>query len=98
MDRAHVFNLQGSYTLPVGKGHAIGGNMPRWANTLIGGWDLGGLAIWESGAAITAGSARFTNVSYNTRLVAELLAARATSVPSLAKSTTTTACTSSIPT
>ena len=64
-DRAHVVNLQGSYTLPVGKGHAIGGNMPRWANTLIGGWDLGGLWIWESGAAITAGSARFTNVSFN---------------------------------
>ena len=40
--------------------------MPRWANTLIGGWDLGGLWIWESGAAITAGSGRFTNVSYNT--------------------------------
>ena len=65
-DRAHVVNLQGSYTLPVGKGHAIGGNMPRWANTLIGGWDLGGLWIWESGAAITAGSGRYTNVSYNT--------------------------------
>jgi len=65
-DRAHVFNLQSSYTLPVGKGHAFGGNMPRWANTLVGGWDLGGLAIWESGAAITAGSGRYTNVSYNT--------------------------------
>jgi outer membrane receptor protein involved in Fe transport len=65
-DRAHVFNLQGSYTLPIGKGHAFGGNMPRWANTLIGGWDVGGLAIWESGAAITADSARYTNVSYNT--------------------------------
>jgi Carboxypeptidase regulatory-like domain len=64
-DRAHVFNLQGSYTLPVGKGHAFGGNMPRWANTLVGGWDLGGLMIWESGSAITATSGRFTNVSYN---------------------------------
>jgi hypothetical protein len=40
--------------------------MPRWANTLIGGWDLGALWIWESGAAITADSGRFTNVSYNT--------------------------------
>jgi hypothetical protein len=65
-DRAHVFNLQSSYTLPVGKGHAFGGNMPRWANTLVGGWDLGGLMIWESGSAITASSGRYTNVSYNT--------------------------------
>ena len=64
-DRAHVFNFQGSYTLPIGKGHALGGNMPRWANTLVGGWDLGGLAIWESGAALTAGSGRYTAVSYN---------------------------------
>jgi hypothetical protein len=65
-DRAHVFNLQGSYTLPIGKGHAFGGTMPRWANALVGGWDLGGLMIWESGSAITAGSGRYTNVSYNT--------------------------------
>jgi hypothetical protein len=65
-DRAHVFNLQGSYTLPIGKGHAFGGNMPRWANTLVGGWDLGGLMIWESGSSITASSGRYTNVSYNT--------------------------------
>ena len=67
-DRAHVFNLQSSYTLPVGKGHAFGGNMPRWANTLIGGWDLGGLCIWESGAALTATTnpARYTATSFNT--------------------------------
>jgi hypothetical protein len=65
-DRAHVVNVQGSYTLPVGKGHMFGGNMPRWANTLIGGWDVGALWIWESGQAITAGSGRYTNVSYNT--------------------------------
>ena len=65
-DRAHVFNLQGSYTLPFGKGHAFGGAMPRWANALVGGWDLGGLMIWESGSAITASSGRYTNVSSNT--------------------------------
>ena len=64
-DRAHVFNLQSSYTLPIGKDHAIGRNMPRWADTLIGGWDIGALSIWESGAAITAGSGRYTAVSYN---------------------------------
>ena len=64
-DRAHVFNLQSSYTLPIGKDQPIGRNMPRWANAIVGGWDLGGLAIWESGAAITAGSGRYTNVSYN---------------------------------
>jgi hypothetical protein len=63
-DRPHVFNLQGLYTLPVGTGHAFGGHMPKWANTLVGGWDIGGLVIWESGAVMTASSARYTSLSY----------------------------------
>ena len=63
-DRPHVFNLQGIYTLPIGTGHAFGGTMPKWANALIGGWDIGGLAIWESGGVMTASSARYTNLSY----------------------------------
>ncbi|HTS65055.1 MAG TPA: TonB-dependent receptor [Candidatus Acidoferrales bacterium] len=65
-DRAHVFNFQGIYTLPIGKGHTVGGNMPRWADAMFGGWDVGGLMIWESGSALTASSGRFTMVSYNT--------------------------------
>jgi len=63
-DRPHVFNFQGLYTLPVGTGHAFGGNMPKWANSLIGGWDFGGLFIWESGQVMTANSGRYTNLSY----------------------------------
>ena len=65
-DRPHVFNVQAIYTLPIGHGHLLGHNMPRWANTLIGGWDIGGLGIWESGDAMTASSGRYTAVSYNT--------------------------------
>jgi hypothetical protein len=63
-DRPHVFNLQGLYTLPIGTGHALGGSMPKWANTLVGGWDLGGLMIWESGGVMTASSGRYTALSY----------------------------------
>ena len=59
-DRPHVFNFQGLYTLPVGTGHALGGNMPKWANAIIGGWDFGGLVIWESGQVMTASSGRYT--------------------------------------
>ena len=65
-DRPHVFSAYGTYTLPIGNGHAIGGNMPRWANTLFGGWDAGGILIWQSGAAMTASSGRFTAYSYGT--------------------------------
>ena len=63
-DRPHVFNFQGTYTLPIGHGHAFGSNMPGWANALIGGWDLGGLMIWESGGPMTASSGRYTAMSY----------------------------------
>jgi hypothetical protein len=63
-DRPQVFNLQGLYTLPVGNGHALGNTMPKWANTLIGGWDFGGLIIWESGGVMTASSGRYTALSY----------------------------------
>jgi hypothetical protein len=63
-DRPHVFNFQGTYTLPIGYGHFLAGTAPRWVNTLIGGWDLGGLAIWESGSPMTASSGRYTALSY----------------------------------
>jgi hypothetical protein len=63
-DRPHVFNFQGTYTLPVGHGHAFGSTMPRWANALLGGWDIGGLAVWESGSPMTASSGRYTALSY----------------------------------
>ena len=63
-DRPHVFNAYGTYTLPIGNGHAIGGNMPRWANTLFGGWDAGTIVIWQSGAVMTASSNRYTAYSY----------------------------------
>jgi hypothetical protein len=65
-DRPHVFNLQTLCTLPVGKGHTFGGNMPRWANTLFGGWDIGALAVWESGSPMTFSSGRYTALSYGT--------------------------------
>ncbi|HTS28909.1 MAG TPA: TonB-dependent receptor [Bryobacteraceae bacterium] len=63
-DRPQVFNLQALYTLPIGKGHLLGGNMPKWANTFLGGWDLGGLCIWESGNPMTFSSGRYTALSY----------------------------------
>jgi len=59
-DRRHVFNGSTIYTLPVGNGKRLGGNMPRWADALIGGWDIGLLTIWQSGGPYTVLSQRFT--------------------------------------
>jgi hypothetical protein len=62
-DIPQAFNLTSQYTLPIGKGHAFGGSMPKWANTLVGGWDLGALWIWEDGSPITISSGRATGPS-----------------------------------
>jgi len=58
-DRPHNLNYSVSYTLPIGKGHRFGGNMPRWADSIAGGWDVGLLSIWQIGAVygITSGRA-----------------------------------------
>ena len=44
-DIPHVIQLSYSYDLPIGRGRALLGNMPRWAETLIGGWKTNG--IWR---------------------------------------------------
>lgn len=66
-DRPHSFNASVTYTLPFGKGKRFGGNMPQWVDSLAGGWDLGGLVIWQSGSVFTVGSTRATtNGNVNT--------------------------------
>jgi hypothetical protein len=62
-DIPHAFTLSSQYTLPVGKGHAFAGNLPKWANALVGGWDIGALWIWESGSPFTVSSGRATGPS-----------------------------------
>jgi hypothetical protein len=55
-NRAHTFSWTASYFIPFGKGKALGGSMPRWLDTAIGGWEIGSLGFWTSGAAITVSS------------------------------------------
>jgi hypothetical protein len=59
-DRPHSFNMSASYILPIGKGKAIGSDMPQWADSLIGGWEVGSLMIWQSGGPFTITSSRAT--------------------------------------
>ena len=44
-DIPHVFQLSYSYDLPFGRGRPFLGNMPRWADLIIGGWKTNG--IWR---------------------------------------------------
>ena len=59
-DRRHSANYSIIYTLPVGKNRLVGGNLPRWADTLIGGWEVGALGLWQSGPVFTVSSGRST--------------------------------------
>ena len=62
-DIPQAFTMTSQYTLPIGKGHAFGNNMPHWADTLFGGWDVGSLWLWESGSPFTVSSGRATGPS-----------------------------------
>ncbi len=37
------------YEIPVGRGRAALGQAPRWADAIIGGWDLSGILLFQSG-------------------------------------------------
>jgi hypothetical protein len=49
---ALIFNLR--YGLPFGRGEAVGGNMNRFADAVVGGWTLNALGHWTSGLPWTA--------------------------------------------
>ncbi len=53
LDIPHAFNVSLAYTLPVGKGGRFAANTPRWVDSLIGGWDIGLLMLWQSGKVVT---------------------------------------------
>jgi hypothetical protein len=59
-DRPHSLNYQVMYTFPIGKGKHFGSSMPRWADSLIGGWDIGALGVWQSGGVFSVTSGRAT--------------------------------------
>ncbi len=48
-DRTHRITISGVYLLPVGRGRSLFSGMNRIADTLVGGWELGSLYIYETG-------------------------------------------------
>jgi hypothetical protein len=67
-ERPKVFTYQVMYTLPIGHGKALGGSMPNWADSILGGWDLGVMGVWESGPPMTISSGRATGPGTATAL------------------------------
>ena len=59
-DIPHAFNSSFIYTLPIGKGHRFAGSAPPWVDSAVGGWDVGLLAMWQTGRVLTYSSGRAT--------------------------------------
>lgn len=52
-DNTHLFSAMGVYNLPFGRGRKFGAHMARWADAIVGGWQLSGLWRWSSGFPIS---------------------------------------------
>jgi hypothetical protein len=66
-DRPHVVNMFGSYTFPFGKGQRFLSSANGLVDRIIGGWEIGGLAIVQSGTVFSVtGARRTTGSSLNT--------------------------------
>ncbi len=52
-DRRSVFKANGIYELPFGKGKMIGRNANGFLDRIIGGWQIGAIYSWYSGAPIS---------------------------------------------
>jgi hypothetical protein len=59
-DTAHVFNLNGIYELPFGRGKAFGTGAGPWLDRLIGGWQFTSIVRMTSGTPFTIADPRGT--------------------------------------
>jgi hypothetical protein len=65
-DRKHVLNAAWNYALPFGRTRDLDSDTPKWVDFLFGGWNVGALWTWESGARFSVNSGlqnRYAGVS-----------------------------------
>jgi hypothetical protein len=53
-DIRHLFNANAIWELPFGRGRAIGTNMSKWADAVVGGWTVAGIFTARSGLPVTS--------------------------------------------
>jgi outer membrane receptor protein involved in Fe transport len=63
-DVRHLFNANGIWELPLGRGRAIGGDMPKWLDAIVGGWTISGVFGARSGFPISIGSESYTRTYF----------------------------------
>jgi hypothetical protein len=74
-DRPTRVTLSGIWELPIGKGRHWGHQWNNVVDSVLGGWQLGGIYIWQSGAPISLGNRYFSgdlnalSTKFNTKTV-----------------------------
>ncbi len=58
-DRPHKISIAPVWNLPVGRGKSLFANMPKWLDYGIGGWQITGQYIIQSGAPVVFGTDSF---------------------------------------
>lgn len=59
-DRPHRLAGSGIWEIPFGRGRTFGNNLPVLLNQFLGGWQLGGVLVQQSGAPLGFGNVLFT--------------------------------------
>jgi hypothetical protein len=67
-DRPHRITLSGIYELPFGRGKAIGKDMNAAANAILGGWQVSGIYMFQSGSPLGWGNIIFNGDINNIKL------------------------------
>jgi Carboxypeptidase regulatory-like domain len=52
--RHHRWNTTGVYELPFGRGRSLAANTNRFEDAIIGGWQLSGIFLWQTGPYLSA--------------------------------------------
>ena len=58
-DRPHVFNVNGVWELPFGKGRPLLSGASGWVNQIVGNWSLTALYVAQSGSPMSFGNVLF---------------------------------------
>jgi carboxypeptidase family protein/TonB-dependent receptor-like protein len=67
-DRTHRVATSGIAELPFGKGRKFANDLPRWADTVVGGWQIAFIVQRQSGPPIGFGNVIFTGDIKNLKL------------------------------
>jgi hypothetical protein len=62
-DITHAFKTNFIWELPVGRGQAFLGDLPGWANHIIGGWGINGNVRIQSGTAFSFGNVQLVGMT-----------------------------------